>query len=73
VAAWFTSTFLTYCIVRVELPCSMAPDSTLVAIERTTPRKSTPLWSRNRESSMAAVACLMYGEMLSIGTSTRFW
>ncbi len=73
VVAWLTSTFLTYCIVRVELPCSMLPDSTFVASERTMPRRSTPLWSRKRESSMATVACRMTGEMLVSGTSTRFW
>ena len=71
--AWLTSTFLTYCIVRVELPCAMPPASTLVAIDRRTPRRSTPLWSRKRESSMATVAWRMRGEMLSSGTSTRFW
>ena len=51
-----SSTFFTYCWVMVDPPSLTSPASALRRRARARARRSTPLWAKKRESSMATTA-----------------
>ncbi len=66
-----SSTFFTYCWVIVDPPSRTSPASALRRRARATARRSTPLWAKKRESSMASTAAVRTGATSASGTSSR--
>ncbi len=66
-----SSTFFTYCWVIVDPPSLTWPASALRRNARAMARRSTPLWEKKRESSMASTAALRAGAISDSATCSR--
>ena len=66
-----SSTFFTYCWVMVDPPSLTSPASALRRRARARARRSTPLWAKKRESSMATTAAFRSAAISDSATCSR--